>query len=67
MLYQGSAIALLVDNMPGSKSNYTNVGLPTPLAERIKKYIAKHPEKGFTSVSDFVRHATIEKMETYKE
>ncbi|MDD5239895.1 MAG: hypothetical protein PHH61_05570 [Candidatus Nanoarchaeia archaeon] len=36
-----------------------------PLFEKIKIYIAKHPEKGFTSVSDFVRHATIEKLEKY--
>jgi len=53
--------------MPSAKSNYSNVGLPTPLVKRIKTFIEKNPEKGFTSVSDFVKHATREKLDNYEK
>ena len=51
--------------MPRSNSKYKNVGLPEPLIDRIKVFIGENPDKGFISVSDFVRHATIEKLDFY--
>ena len=51
--------------MPSAKSKYKNISLPEPLLERIKKFIEAHPEMGYTSISEFVRHATIEKLDNY--
>ena len=51
--------------MPASESNYKNVSLPIPLYERVKRIIKENPELGFTSVSNFVRFATIEKADIY--
>jgi len=56
---------LPIDNMPRSDSKYRNVGLPEPLVVRIKKFITDNPDKGFISVSDFVRHAAIDKLDYY--
>lgn len=56
-----------MDTMPASTSKYRNVALPEPLIDRIKQLIEEHPERGFISVSDFVRHATIEKLESYTD
>ena len=37
--------------------------MPEALLNRIKEFIENQPEFGFTSVSDFVKYATIEKLE----
>ena len=37
--------------------------MPEPLVKRVKSLIKQHPEKGFISVSDFVRQATMKELE----
>ena len=37
---------------------YLNYSLPKDLAERIKDYIDKHKDMGYTSVSEFCKDAT---------
>jgi len=48
---------------PRKSTKYRKISLPEPLLDKIRKLIDDHPELGFTSVSDFVKHATIEKLE----
>lgn len=44
-------------------TKYRGISLPEPLIDRIRKFIDDHPGLGYTSPTDFVKHATVEKLE----
>ncbi len=46
----------------GTGSNYRQAGLPADLAKSVVDLISGHPELGFRTLSEFVRHATIEQL-----
>jgi len=47
---------------PRKSTKYKHISLPEPLINRIRNLIDNHPELGFTSPTDFVKHATIEEL-----
>lgn len=46
--------------------NYRQAGLPAELAKEVVQLIRAHPELGFRSLSEFARHAIIDKLRTVK-
>lgn len=49
-----------------TQRNYGKVSVPRPLLDRVNDFISKNPRSGYTSASDFIKHAIIEKLERYK-
>lgn len=39
-------------------SEYTSISLPKKFTKRIEEYIKKHPEEGYTGITDFIKEAT---------
>jgi hypothetical protein len=47
------------------RKSYGKASLPQPLIDRVKEFVSKNPKFGYTSVSDFVKDATREKLDKY--
>ena len=41
---------------------WANVRLPKSMLGMIRKHIKDHPEKGYVSIAEFVRHAVAQEM-----
>jgi Arc/MetJ-type ribon-helix-helix transcriptional regulator len=48
------------------KTKYKTISLTKPMVEEIEQAIKEHPEKGYTSVADFVRRALTAYYEAHK-
>ena len=40
-----------------SQIKYRNLSLPNEMVEEIEKFMAEHPEYGFTSIAEFIRYS----------
>lgn len=48
-------------------STYKTISLPKSLIESISSFIEENPEKGYTSIAEFVKDATRNLLEKYSD
>jgi len=41
-----------------SNPKYRNLSLPDEFVKEIERFIEKHPEAGFTSIAEFIKHSS---------
>ena len=51
----------------GNSVNYRTLSLPESLVNQVEEYIRKHPEKGYTGVTEYVKEAIREKISKESE
>jgi len=52
----------MTNEKTSQKKVYGKVSVPQALLDRVDTYLKKHPEGGYTSVTDFVKSAIREKL-----
>ncbi len=53
--------------MTNGEKAWTTLSFPAELYERVKNFIEKHPEEGYTSITEFVKETVRKRLERLQE